>query len=127
MITQEDIFEELLGDIQDEFDRLPKHVSPAGHQLVVGGGVTPPGGAQNVTSYWDADGYPEIWLDQIIAQDRAVDLPIVTHPVGGAKPPFFPGLPLNATLRICREVKNVDALANPDALEEYRDREELRT
>jgi magnesium and cobalt exporter, CNNM family len=40
MITQEDIFEELLGDIQDEFDRLPKHVSPAGHQLVVGGGVT---------------------------------------------------------------------------------------
>ena len=42
--------------------------------------VTPPGGAQDVTSCWDADNYPEIWLDQIIAQDRAVDLPIVTHP-----------------------------------------------
>lgn len=69
--------------------------------------VTPPGGAQDVTSCWDADGYPEIWLDQIIAQDRAVDLPIVTHPVGGAKPPFYPGLPLEATLRICREVKNI--------------------
>ena len=69
--------------------------------------VTPPGGAQDVTSCWDADSYPEIWLDQIIAQDRAVDLPIVTHPVGGAKPPFHPGLPLAATLRICREVKNV--------------------
>jgi 4-hydroxy-tetrahydrodipicolinate synthase len=69
--------------------------------------VTPPGGAQDVTSCWDADGYPEIWLDQIIAQDRAVDLPIVTHPVGGAKPPFHPGLPLAATMRICREVKNV--------------------
>lgn len=40
MITQEDIFEELVGDIQDEFDRLPRHISPAGHQLVVGGGVT---------------------------------------------------------------------------------------
>jgi len=39
MIAQEDIFEELLGDIQDEFDRLPRHISPAGHQLVVGGGV----------------------------------------------------------------------------------------
>jgi putative hemolysin len=39
MITQEDIFEELVGDIQDEFDRLPRHVNPAGHQLVVGGGV----------------------------------------------------------------------------------------
>jgi dihydrodipicolinate synthase/N-acetylneuraminate lyase len=69
--------------------------------------VTPPGGAQDVTSCWDADGYPEIWLDQIIAQDRAVDLPIITHPVGGAKPPFYPGLPLGATLRICREVPNV--------------------
>lgn len=69
--------------------------------------VTPPGGAQDVTSCWDADTYPEIWLDQIVAQDRAVDLPIVTHPVGGAKPPFHPGLPLGATLRICREVKNV--------------------
>jgi magnesium and cobalt exporter, CNNM family len=40
MITQEDIFEELVGDIQDEFDRLPRHINPAGHQLVVGGGVT---------------------------------------------------------------------------------------
>jgi 4-hydroxy-tetrahydrodipicolinate synthase len=69
--------------------------------------VTPPGGAQDVTSCWDADNYPEIWLDQIIAQDRAVDLPIVTHPVGGAKPPFSPGLPLGATLKICREVKNI--------------------
>lgn len=39
MITQEDIFEELIGDIQDEFDRLPKHISASGHQLVVGGGV----------------------------------------------------------------------------------------
>lgn len=69
--------------------------------------VTPPGGAQDVTSCWDADGYPEIWLDTIIAQDRAVDLPIVTHPVGGAKPPFYPGLPINATLRICKEVPNI--------------------
>jgi putative hemolysin len=40
MISQEDIFEELVGDIQDEFDRLPRHLSPAGHQWVVGGGVT---------------------------------------------------------------------------------------
>lgn len=69
--------------------------------------VTPPGGAQDVTSCWDADNYPEIWLDQIVAQDRAVDLPIVTHPVGGAKPPFYPGLPLEATLAICRAVPNV--------------------
>ncbi len=69
--------------------------------------VTPPGGAQDVTSCWDADNYPEVWLDQIKEQDRAVDLPIVTHPVGGAKPPFNPGLPLGATMKICREVPNI--------------------
>lgn len=40
MITQEDIFEELVGDIQDEFDRLPKHISLSGNQFVAGGGVT---------------------------------------------------------------------------------------
>ncbi len=69
--------------------------------------VTPPGGAQDVTSCWDADAYPEIWGDQIKAQDRAVDLPIVTHPVGGAKPPFYPGLPLGATLQLCKEIPNI--------------------
>lgn len=69
--------------------------------------VSPPGGAQDVTSCWDADAYPEIWLDQIKEQDRAVDLPMIAHPVGGAKPPFHPGLPLGATMKICREVPNM--------------------
>src|SRR5438874_991627 len=53
MITQEDIFEELVGDIQDEFDRLPRHINPAGHQLVVGGGVT-------LGQLRDAIGRPEL-------------------------------------------------------------------
>src|SRR3974390_54449 len=65
--------------------------------------VTPPGGAQDVTSCWDADNYPEIWLDQIIAQDRAVYLPLVHHSGGGAKPPFFPRLPFECTPRTGRE------------------------
>ncbi|MCR0984529.1 dihydrodipicolinate synthase family protein [Roseomonas populi] len=69
--------------------------------------VTPPGGAQDVTSCWDADAYPEIWLDTIIAQDRAVDLPIITHPVSGSDFPFYPGLPVKATLAICRAVPNI--------------------
>jgi len=69
--------------------------------------VTPPGGAQDVTSCWDADTYPEVWGDQIKAQDRAVGLPIITHPVSGSAPPFSPGLPLAATLQLCREIPNI--------------------
>ncbi len=40
MITLEDILEELIGDIQDEFDRLPAHAQPTGAGWVVGGGIS---------------------------------------------------------------------------------------
>lgn len=69
--------------------------------------VTPPGGAQDVTYCWDSATYPEVWADQIKAQDCAVDLPIITHPVTGSAPPFSPGLPLAATLQLCREIPNI--------------------
>jgi len=40
MITLEDIMEELIGDIQDEFDRLPAHIVPSGAGWVIGGGAS---------------------------------------------------------------------------------------
>ncbi|MCC7146074.1 MAG: HlyC/CorC family transporter [Phycisphaeraceae bacterium] len=39
MITLEDVLEEVVGDIQDEFDRLPRNLASAGRQWVAGGGV----------------------------------------------------------------------------------------
>jgi putative hemolysin len=40
LITLEDVVEELLGDITDEYDRPPDHVIPSGPSWAVGGGAT---------------------------------------------------------------------------------------
>lgn len=39
LLTLEDVIEELLGDIGDEYDKLPAHVVAAGPSWVVGGGA----------------------------------------------------------------------------------------
>ena len=40
LVTLEDILEELVGDIQDEYDRSPTHVTETGSGWVMGGGVS---------------------------------------------------------------------------------------
>ncbi len=40
LITLEDVLEEFVGEIQDEYDRLPIHAMPSGRAWVVGGGLS---------------------------------------------------------------------------------------
>ena len=66
LVTLEDILEELVGDIQDEYDRLPVHATPSGWAWVVGGGLT------------------LARLKEVAGIDLALDLP-TSATVGGAR------------------------------------------
>ena len=69
--------------------------------------LMPPLGSIDITACWDADKYPEVWIDMAKAQVDAVDLPAITHPVAMVTPEFGPGLPLSATLQMCKEIPNI--------------------
>ena len=69
--------------------------------------LMPPIGMLDITMTWDADRYPEVFIDLAKAQADATGLPGIVHPVGSPSPMFGIGFPLNATLKICREIPSI--------------------
>ena len=68
----------------------------------------PPCGGTEVSSGWDADKYPEVWLDMLREQDKVADLPIITHPSGSSIVPLYgKGTPARATEIMCKALPNI--------------------
>ncbi len=69
--------------------------------------LIPPMGAIDVTTSWNADKFPEVWIDMAKAQVEAVDLPAIAHPTASPSPLYGIGLPLEATLKMCKDIPNI--------------------
>ena len=69
--------------------------------------LLPPAGCIDLVTMWNAEKYPEYWLDQILAIDAAAGLPIITHPVAAPTPQWGLGVPGEAARVICQSVPNI--------------------
>jgi len=70
--------------------------------------IIPPMGAIDITTAWDAQKYPEVWLDLLKAIQKGVgDMPFICHPTCNPSIKYGEGLPVELAVRTCKEIKNV--------------------
>ena len=69
--------------------------------------VMPPIGMLDITTAWDADRYPEVFIDMLRTIATAADLPMVVHPTAAPSVQFGIGLPGGATRAIVEAIPNV--------------------
>ncbi len=70
--------------------------------------VIPPMGAIDVTTAWDANKYPEVWIDMLKALQKGVgDMPFICHPTCNPSIKYGEGLPVELAVRSCQEIKNI--------------------
>lgn len=70
--------------------------------------MIPPMGAIDITTSWNSLKYPEVWIDMVKEVAKAVgDMPMICHPTATPSIPYGIGLPLEPTIRMCNEIKNI--------------------
>jgi 4-hydroxy-tetrahydrodipicolinate synthase len=69
--------------------------------------VMPPIGALDVSSSWNADAYPEVFIDMLQAITAAVDLPMIVHPTSSPSARYGIGIPAHATRKIIEAVPQI--------------------
>jgi 4-hydroxy-tetrahydrodipicolinate synthase len=98
------VFAGVIGLTTEECVEVARDAKAAGAN---GTFLIPPMGAMDVTCSWNAERYPEVWVDMAKEICDAVSLPAITHPVAPGGPTFGVGLPLSATLKMCSEVPQI--------------------
>lgn len=98
------VFAGVRGLSTEEAVQMAKDVKDVGADGIF---LFPPEGDTSVTTAWNADKYPEVWIDQAQEIVKAADLPMIAHPTAGVTPTFGKGLPLEATMQMCKQVPNI--------------------
>lgn len=81
--------------------------------------LMPPAGYGELVGAWNADKYPEYWID-FAKEIEIVDLPAIAHAVGPFTVLFGAGLSLGATLKMCKEIPQIVGWKMVYGLDGYR-------